>query len=324
MNPSLPNPVLATSHGRRDFLRRSGLAAFTAAMAPLALGSLGSIFNPARAEGATLTDADILNFALNLEYLEGEYYSKAVFGTGLEGNGVPLNGVGTQGPTVYPTTPKVTFSDPRILSYATEIALDEINHIEFIRGQLGSAAVAKPAIDLASAFNAAAKAAGISNTFDPYASDGAFLLGALTLTDVGVTAYIGSSALISSKTVLGAAGGILAVESYHSATLRVALYNINYSDPTQFFGQALNKISDLRDSLDGPRDLDQGMTNPDGTSNIVPADGSSIPFARTAAQVLNIVYSQAGASAGGFFPNGVNGTINTGTTNFTTASVTAA
>ena len=318
MNPSLPTPELATSHGRRDFLRRSGLAAFTAAMAPLALGSLGSIFNASSAQAATLTDADILNFALNLEYLEGEYYTKAVYGSGLEDNGIPITGTGRSGGTIYPVTEKVEFQDQRILQYATEIANDEIAHIEFIRGQLGSAAVAKPAIDLAGAFNASAKAAGISNTFDPYASDGAFLLGALTLTDVGVTAYIGSSALIQSKTVLGAAGGILAAESYHSATLRTALYRINYTDPTQFFGVALNKISDLRDSLDGPVDLDQGMTNPDGTSNIVPADGSSILFARSAAQVLNIVYSQAGATSGGFFPNGVNGTINAGTTTFNT------
>ena len=319
MNPSLSNPVLATSHGRRDFLRRSGLAAFSAAMAPLALGSLGSIFSPSRAQGAPLTDIDILNFALNLEYLEGEYYSKAVFGAGLADSGIPITGAGTQGATVYPTTPKVDFSDVRILNFATEIALDEQAHIQFIRGQIenmGGTPVAKPTIDLASAFNASAKAAGIAATFDPYASDAAFLLGAITLTDVGVTAYIGSSALIQSKVVLGAAGGILAAESYHDASLRTSLYALNYSDPTQFYGIALNKISDLRDSFDGPRDLDQGMTNADGTSNIVPADGSSIVFARTAAQVLNIVFSQAGATSGGFFPNGVNGTINAGTTTF--------
>ncbi len=319
MNPSLPNPVLATSHGRRDFLRRSGLAAFSAAMAPLALGSLGSIFSPSRAQGAPLTDIDILNFALNLEYLEGEYYSRAVSGSGLEANGIPVTGAGTQGETIYPVTNKVTFSDPRILEYATEIALDEQAHIQFIRGQIsnmGGTPVAKPAIDLAGAFNASAKAAGIAASFDPYASDAAFLLGAITLTDVGVTAYIGSSALIQSKTVLGAAAGILAAESYHDATLRTNLYALNYSDPSQFYGIALNKISDLRDSLDGPLDLDQGMTNADGTSNIVPADGSSIVFARTAAQVLNIVFSQAGATSGGFFPNGVNGTINAGTTTF--------
>lgn len=316
MNPSLPNPELATSHGRRDFLRRSGIAAFTAAMAPLALSSLGSIFNATPAEASILSDTDILNFALNLEYLEGEYYSRAVYGMGLADMNVGISGTGNSGPTIYPTTPKVSFEDPRILGYATEIANDEIAHIKFLRSQLSNAAIAKPAIDLASGFSGAAQAAGISNTFDPYASDAAFLLGALTLTDVGVTAYLGAAAFINSKAVLAAAAGILATESYHSSTLRTSLYRINYMDPSQFYGQAVNKISDLRDSLDGPRDLDQGITNPDGTSNILPADGSSIAFPRLPGQVLNIVFARAGATSGGFFPNGVNGGLTAGTTTF--------
>ena len=315
MTPSLPNPELATSHGRRDFLRRGGIAAFTAAMAPLALSSIGSIFGVSKADASILSDTDILNFALNLEYLEGEYYTGAVYGSGLEANGVTVTGTGTRGGTTFPATKKVDFSDPRVLGYATEIALDEIAHIKFLQSQLGSAAIAKPTIDLAGAFNASAQAAGISNTFDPYASDAAFLLGALTLTDVGVTAYLGAAAFINSKAVLAAAGSILATEAYHAGTIRTSLYRINYMDPSQFYGQAVNKISDLRDSLDGNRDLDQGITNPDGTSNILVADGSSIAFPRLPGQVLNIVYSKIGATSGGFFPNGVNGNLTAGNPN---------
>ena len=313
MNLPLPNPELATSFGRRAFLRRSGLAAFTAALAPLAIGS--AFTN--RAEGALLADPDILNFALNLEYLEGEYYSYAVFGKGLADMGIAITGVGTAGATIAPSgsgsNGGVAFSSPIIKDYATEIAEDEIAHIKFLRTQLGSAAIAKPAIDITSAFAAAAATAGIvppdGSVFNPYSSDGSYLLGGLTLTDVGVTAYHGAAAFISSKAVLAAAAGILATESYHDAALRSSLYGINFSDPTQFYGMAANKISDLRDSLDGSLDLDQGITNPDGTSNIVPTNGSSIVFSRLPRQVLNIVYAKAGASKGGFFPNGVNGNI---------------
>ncbi len=310
MNLPLPNPELATSFGRRAFLRRSGIAAFTAALAPMALGSL---FNATRAEGAEFADTDILNFALNLEYLEGEYYSYAAYGKSLTEMGVDITGTGTTGSTIAPTgtgsNGGVAFSSPIVQQFATEIAQDEIAHIKFLKAQLGSAAIAKPAIDLSDAFSAAAKAAGIANTFNPYASDAAFLLGGLTLTDVGVTAYHGAAAFISSKTILTAAAGILCTESYHSSTLRSSLFAINFDDPSQFYGIAANKISDLRDSLDGSLDLDQGITTANGMSNVVPTNGSSIVFSRLPRQVLNIVYSAVNATSGGFFPNGVNGNI---------------
>lgn len=58
------------------------------------------------------------------------------------------------------------------------------------------------------------------------------------------------------------------------------------------------------------RDLDQGIRPINDQSNIVPTDANGLAFSRSAGQVLNIVYlNRATTSAGGFFPNGVNGTI---------------
>ncbi len=73
----------------------------------------------------------------------------------------------------------------------------------------------------------------------------------------------------------------------------------------------VQKISDVRDAVDGPTDDDQGIGNR-SYSNIVPTDGNSIAFGRTPGQVLNIVYlNNEAVSRGGFFPQGVNGAIRT-------------
>ncbi len=294
---------------RRRFLRAAGLGtaglvgggALAACSAPAA-GSSAAIGNVSAVEDTAISDAAVLNFALNLEYLEAEFYLRAVTGEGLKDD--QIDGVGTIGGVTGGH--QVTFHDHVLKANATEIADDERAHVDFLRAALGDAKVARPAIDLDEAFTAAALAAGLikdGQRFDAFASEGNFLLAAFVFEDVGVTAYKGAAPLIANKTFLEAAAGILAVEAYHAGLIRASLQALGAIDQT-------NAISDARDSLDGPDDLDQGLEL-DGVPNIVPTDGDAIAFSRSAGQVLNIVYlNPAAVTSGGFFPDGVNGDIN--------------
>jgi len=292
---------------RRAFLRTLGVAA---------IGTAGLVAAgmPAVAFAADATsDDDVLNFALNLEYLEAQFYHYAVFGTGLPNN--MLTGTGTQGAVTGGHA--VSFSDPVVASYAKEIAQDELAHVSFLRTTLGSAAIAQPAIDVGTnpngAFSSAARAAGLvgpGQSFDPYSSDENFLLGAFIFEDVGVTAYKGAAPLITNKTYTEAAAGILAVEAYHASLIRTTLYQKGIQAGTTMLVDATEAISNARDSLDGPSDDDQGIRPIGNASNIAPLDSNSLAFGRTTGQVLNIVYlSSSAVAAGGFFPAGVNGNI---------------
>ncbi len=285
---------------RRRLMTEAGLGA-------LAFGALAA--TPAPASAATaLTDPDILNFALNLEYLEAEYYMRGVTGAGLPAK--MTGGVGSTGTVTGGR--RVSFDRPALQGSLEEIMTDEFNHVAYLRAGLGKYAVAEPSIDFTSAFLALGKAAGFSDDFDPFADELSFLLGAFVFEDVGVTAYSGAAPAITSKAYLAAAAGILSVEAYHAGELRLMLYQNGMATDTAKIAAARAAVSGTGPGFKTPAD-DQGVTTngqPYGTVNIVPTDTNSLAFARTPQQVLSVVYL-GGTTSGGFFPDGVHGAITT-------------
>lgn len=300
MDIDLISKQLTTPAGttRRQALRNLGIGA-------VGLAGLRMFTGNAQAASGAGLDAAVLQFALNLEYLEAQFYTYAVFGTNIESQGVATDGAGTKGGVTIKANSKVPFTDPVIAQYAAEIGQDERNHVTLFRGALTAAGiepVAQPAIDLLNSFNTLAVAAGLGASFDPFLNDTNFLLGAFVFEDVGVTAFNGAAPLLTNKDYLASAAGVLAVEAYHAANIRVNLLQLAQQDAAQ-------KISDLRDTLSGAGDDDQGIVDEDGNANIVPTDSVGRAFARTTRQVLNIVYGAVDASSGLFFPDGLNGSI---------------
>ena len=319
---------LSERRAERRLNRRNFLTGVGAAGAAAALAGCGSNGQPmtTTTTTTTYTDSDILNFALNLEYLEAEFYLRAATGSGLASADT-----GSSAGTVTGGS-KVTGLTSTQQNILNEIAYDEQEHVRFLRSALGSAAVARPVIDLTNSFNALASAAGIASTFNPFSSFDAFIVGAFIFEDVGVTAYAGAAPLISTAGItagyLAAAAGIMGVEAYHAAYVRTYLTaQAIASSSYPYLGYA-NKVSTLRATLGGGNET--SLTVPSGTtsptsivssSSIVAAtSANAIAYARTTDQVLHIVYgslsntsgataSAAGVAKGTFFPNGLNGNI---------------
>jgi len=189
---------------RAIFKNMAGLGQkLSAAALPLAVGA---VFNKAYAQtpaGASV--ADVLNFALKLEYLESYFYNTVANVTGL--------------------------------SSANQAALalirtDEANHVAFLRttiAALGGTPIAVPAT--AGVFDFTARGRFVSTEPNTY------LALAQSFEDLGVRAYKGAAPLLmGNKTVLTAALSIHGVEARHAARIRAmrrGLADNNTTNPAQ-------------------------------------------------------------------------------------------
>ncbi len=303
--------IRKSTPSRRSFLAGAGAIGATAALAGCNNGVTestgpGAVTYPA----LDFADNDILNFALNLEYLEAEFFLRAATGSGL----LPVDALTGAGTVTGGAQVVGLSSQPKLQSYVNEIAQAELNHVRALQALIAANSgtpVARPAINFTAAFNSLAAAATIGAAFDPFSSVNAFLVGAFVFEDVGVTAYNGAAPLLASTPILDQAAGIAAVEAYHAAEIRTLLVGFGEQNNDRTYVGYANKISALRGTLGG------GNETPLGLMSIVAADSrNAIGFARTTSQVLHIVYGVgggAGVKGGGFFPNGLNGMISTTT-----------
>jgi hypothetical protein len=176
--------------------RRNAMKNFAKTSGRIALASipfaLGSMFQKAYSSTTTPTDLiiDTLNFALTLEYLESNFYIKAV-ASGIVPSGDALNAF-------------------------TLIRDHENAHVNFLKTAI-TAAGATPVSFTASSFDFTAK-----GTFPGVFTDyGTLLAVAQTFEDTGVRAYKGQAPnLISNNDYLTAALQIHSVEARHAAHIR--------------------------------------------------------------------------------------------------------
>lgn len=216
---------LQTEGNRRDFLGKLALAAGATALVPMIMRGerMGTALHaqtascnfPAPtgwAEREPLTDFQILNFALVLEYLEATFYIRAEgrgsFPAGATIADLDPDGMGAPGSianlsSVKPPAP-ATFN---VMQFVRTVRNHEILHVLFLQNALGSLALPRSLFefDFGNAFSSAET----------------FLQVAQTLEDVGVTAYLGQVGNIDDPGILAAAGSIAGVEAEHAAGFRL-------------------------------------------------------------------------------------------------------
>jgi Ferritin-like domain len=261
--------LVDSSVTRRDFARRTmGVTLGAAAGGTLMLGMGDS------AMAQSITDVDVLNFALNLEYLEAEFYTVATTGQRIADIGIGVTGRGRQGATVGGARVSL---DTNAALVANAVAADEQAHVVFLRTALRGAVVAKPAINL--------EALTIG-----FRSQAEFLTLARAFEDLGVSAYGGAAKLLDNSVILEATARIALAEGYHAGVIRYLIALANAPVPP----------IDAKDVLP--------LGSPNG--KLFALDANGLTVVRTASEVLKVAYG-GGTNRGGFFPDGVNGDIAT-------------
>ncbi|KAK9665085.1 hypothetical protein RND81_14G089300 [Saponaria officinalis] len=261
-------------------------------------------------------DIDLIEFALNVEYLEAEFFLHGALGHGLDKVAPHLAAGGPP-----PVGPRKARLDPLVNSIVYQFGLQEVGNIRAMKKVVKG--FPRPRMNLSTIFaEAMDKAFGrpLMPPFEPYATTLHYLIGCYMIPLVGLTSYVDINSKLHSPHAQKLIGSLLAVESGQDAVIRTLMYERRlqrvypYGIPLQDF---TIKISNIRNKLAKAGIRDEGLVvepslGAEGKSalNILSCDKDSMPYSRTPAEVLRIFYSSGDEHhKGGFFPDGAGGNI---------------
>ncbi|KAL7212286.1 hypothetical protein ACSBR2_015043 [Camellia fascicularis] len=263
------------------------------------------------------SDIDLLEFPLNLEYLEAEFFLWGSLGYGLDSIAPNLTMGGP--PPVGTTKARL---DPFTKDVILQFAFQEVGHLRAIKNTVRG--FPRPLLNLsAEAFGNVMNSAfgrALKPAFDPYANELNFLLASYVIPYVGLTGYVGANSKLQSPISKRLVAGLLAVESGQDAVIRGLLYE-RAREKVKPYGITVaaftDRISELRNKLGSAGVKDEGLIVPtfqgaEGKlrGNVLAGDQNSVGYDRTPEEILRIIYSSGDEHVpGGFYPKGADGRI---------------
>ncbi|KAE8662624.1 Desiccation-related protein PCC13-62 [Hibiscus syriacus] len=272
---------------------------------------------PGDCEPIDATDRDWPQFAMNLEFLETEWFLCAAHGRGLDAI-EPEYAKG--GPP--PIGCKKANLDRVTRQVVEEFGYQEVGHLRAILKTVGG--IQRPQIDIRSENIAKifdeAMGCCLDPPFDPYEDSIKYLLASYVIPYVGLNGYVGMIPCLQKFETKKLVAGLLGVESGQDATIRAWLYekaNENVEPYNITVTEFTTKISKLRNKLGHCGIKDEGIMVPPElgaenrtSSNVLSADYDSLSYPRTPAEIARITYGTGDEHRpGGFFPEGANGRI---------------
>ncbi len=205
-----PHSVALTERDTRGaFLRKAGIRGAALVGGGVLLGAGAGTARAGHDNPAAITDVDVFNFALTLEYLEAAFYVQAL-GSGRQPlpTGVPGSAGKFKRGAVTGAKQFAGFNG-RVRStaygYLSAIRDHEVTHVKTLQGVLGGSAAPACVFDFTK---------GLTNF-------GTFLLTARTLENTGVMAYDGAIRYVEAGDFLQAGAQIATVEARHAAYLNL-------------------------------------------------------------------------------------------------------
>ncbi|MED6211507.1 hypothetical protein PIB30_074389 [Stylosanthes scabra] len=273
-------------------------------------------FNPI-ANLSPKSDIELLEFSLNLEYLEAEFFLHGATGRGIDdvdpelaqGGPLPIGG-------------NKAVLDAFTRDIILQFGYQEVGHLRAIKRTIEG--FPRPLLNISKEVFAeivdSAFGKSLQPPFDPYANVINFLLASYVIPYVGLTGYVGANPKLQNATFKKLVGGLLGVESGQDAVIRAMLYDSGHLQVHPYevtVATFTDRISSLRNKLgnEGLRDDGLGVPRLGGTvgrtfGNVLAGDRDSLAYGRTPQEILRIVYGGGDEHVpGGFFPWGAHGRI---------------